>query len=189
MRVRLDDRRCLKHLIMSSILGVLMLGCSSASGNSSQQAAVASPTPDSVTRNYVALVRNYWVQLQTANGVSNGSNEAAMVCLGKVARTAPNNLQLIDPSKCRERAVAFLAVHQKFLSDLDSNPPPPKFAADDQAFRSQLPKAIGDVKAIISVAATGTNDAVLQASTAYIDAMIPIVTDALDDVDPSVVHN
>ncbi len=82
-----------------------------------------------------------------------------------------------------------IAVHQKFLSDLDSTPPPPKFAADDRAFRSQLPKAIGDMKAIISAADTGSQEAVLQATTVYVDDMIPVVTNALDDVDPSVVHN
>jgi hypothetical protein len=42
---------------------------------------------------------------------------------------------------------------------------------------------------MISVAASGSKDAVLQASTTYVDDMIPIVTDALDNVDPSVVHN
>jgi hypothetical protein len=175
-------------LAMLSILGAFVMGLSACNG-SSVQAVATSPTPDSVTRNYVALVHNYWIQIQAADQVTNGSNTAAIVCLGKVTRDAASNLQLIDAPTCRERAVASLAVHQKFLSDLDSTPPPPKFAADDQAFRSQLPKAIADVKAMISVAASGSKDAVLQASTTYVDDMIPIVTDALDNVDPSVVHN
>jgi len=82
-----------------------------------------------------------------------------------------------------------LAVHEKFLIDLDRTPPPPKFAVDDRAFRSQLPKAIADVEAMISAADTGSKDAVLQATTVYVNDMIPVVTSALDDVDPSVVHD
>jgi len=81
-----------------------------------------------------------------------------------------------------------LAVHRKFLSDLDTTWLPPEFTADDQAFRSQLPKAIADVSAMISAASTGSKEAVLQATTAYVNDMIPTVTDALDHVDPSVVH-
>lgn len=36
---------------------------------------------------------------------------------------------------------------------------------------------------------TGSKDAVLQATTAYVNDTIPTVTDALDAVDPSVVHD
>jgi len=89
---------------------------------------------------------------------------------------------------CGERAVALLANHEKFLSDLDSTPAPPKFAADDQAFRTQLPKTIADLKALIATAQTGSKQAVLQAATAYNDDMFPIITDALNDVDPLVSH-
>jgi hypothetical protein len=42
---------------------------------------------------------------------------------------------------------------------------------------------------MISAANTGSEDAVLQATIAYVNDMMPTVTDALDDVDPSVVHN
>lgn len=82
-----------------------------------------------------------------------------------------------------------LPVMEKFLADLGVTPPPPRFAADDQAFRSQLPKAIADLKALVSVAKTGNKGAVLQATATYVDAMIPTVTKALDEVDPSVAHN
>jgi hypothetical protein len=171
--------RRLKLLAAFSILGALMSGCSSASGGSPKQAVVASPTPDSTTRAYVALISNYWSDYKTAEG--NG----AQVCFGGFS----NDVQLVNPPTCRIRTVAMLAVHQKFLSDLDSTPPPPKFAADDRAFRSQLPKVIDDIRAIILAADTGSKDAVFQATTAYVDDMIPVVTNALDDVDPSVVHN
>ena|ERR1700675_2227997 len=171
--------RLLKLLVVFSILGALMVGCSSASGGSPRQAAVASPTPDIATRAYVALISNYWSDYKTAEG--NG----AQVCFGGFS----NDVQLVNPPTCRTRAVAMLAVHQKFLSDLDTTPPPPKFAGDDRAFRSRLPKAIDDMKVIISAADSGSKEAVFQATSAYVDDMIPIVTSALDDVDPSVVHN
>jgi hypothetical protein len=168
-----------KLLALFSILGALILGCSGASGGPPKQSAVASPTPDSATRAYVALISNYWSDYKTAEG--NG----AQVCFGGFS----NDVRLVNPAICRTRAVGMLAVHQKFLSDLDSTPPPPKFVADDHAFRTQLPKAIADMRAIISAADTGSQDAVLQATTVYVDDMIPVVTSALDDVDPSVVHN
>jgi hypothetical protein len=169
----------LKLLALFSILGALMLGCSSPSGGPPRQSAIASPTPDSATRAYVALISHYWSDYRAAE--ANGPE----VCFGGFS----NDVRLVNPPICRTRAVAMLAVHQKFLSDLDSTPPPPKFAADDRAFRSQLPKAIGDMRAIVSAADTGSRDAVFQATTVYVDDMIPIVTDALDDVDSSVVHN
>ncbi len=85
--------------------------------------------------------------------------------------------------------MALLAAQQKFLSGLDNTPAPPKFAADDQAFRSQIPKTIADLGAMISAADTGSKDAVLQATTTYLNDMIPTVTGAMDHVDPSVVHD
>jgi hypothetical protein len=97
-------------------------------------------------------------------------------------------VQLIDPPLCRERAAAILANEQKFLTDLDSTPPPVKFAADDQAFRTQLPQAIADLKSLIAVTETGNREAILEAATAYNNDLFPVVTDALNDVDPSVAH-
>jgi len=164
-----------------TILGALMSGCSGASGESGgspRQTAVASPTPAFATRAYVALVARYWSDYRTAEG------NAARVCWGDQF----NDVTLVNPPVCRYRAVAILAVHQKFLSDLDSTPPPPKFAADDEALRSQLPMAIADLKAMIAAADTGSKEAVMQATTTYVNDMVPVVTGALDDIDPSVVH-
>ena len=177
------------NLAMTSILCALLVGCATACGSSPTAAVAASPTADSVTRNFVALVHDYWIQIQNADQVSNGSNVAALVCLGKTSRDAISKLTLIDASRCRERAVAILAVQKKFLGDLDTTPPPAKFAAEQQTFRSQIPKAIADVNAMTSAADSGSKDAVLQATTVYVNDMIPTVTDALDTVDPSVVHN
>jgi hypothetical protein len=164
---------------------IVLVACVGSSHGSRQ---LPSPTPDVLTQNYVALVRNYWVQEQAADQVSNGSNVAATVCLGFVAPNRPNDVRLVDPSVCRDRATAILANQQRFLSDLDITPAPAKFAADDEVFRTQIPKAIADLKSLISVAATGSKDVVMQAASLYADDMNPSVTGALDDVDPSVVH-
>src|ERR1700674_2797159 len=133
------------HGVVLSALLVRFLG---ACGSSSPQAVAtsptvaASPTPDAVTLNYVALVHNYWIGWQAADGVSNGINQAAIVCLGQGMATTPQNMKVVDPAKCGARMVVLLALHKKFLKDLDSTPPPAKFASDDQVFRSQLPKLI-----------------------------------------------
>jgi hypothetical protein len=170
--------RHLNLLMLWLILGALLSGCSGGLGAPATKASAASPTSNSVTQNYVALVGLYWSDYRTAEG------NAARVCWGDQF----NDVTLVNPQVCRYRAVAILAVHQKFLSDLDRTPPPPKFVADDRALRSQLPKAIADVKAMISAADTGSNQAVMDATTTYVNDMIPVVTSALDDIDPSVVH-
>jgi hypothetical protein len=158
---------------------VLLVGCSAASGASTTASVLASPTSDSVTRNYVEMVYTYWHQYKAAEA------NAGVVCFGGGA----NELRLINPSTCRQRAVLMVAEHETFLRDLNRNLPPPKFARDDRIFRNQLPEAIADVRAMISAADTGSQDAVLVATIAYVNDMIPTVTDALDDVDPSVAHH
>lgn len=175
MQVRPENRWRLSLLIVC----VLIVGCSTAPGGSSPKALLASPTPDSITRNYVVLVYNYWLKYKAAEG------NAGVVCFGGGA----NELRLVNPSTCNERSVSMVAEHEKFLSDLNGTLPPPKFARDDRIFRSQLPEAIADVKAMISAADTGSQDAVLLATIAYVNDMIPTVTDALDDVDPAVAHH
>jgi hypothetical protein len=174
-------------LAMLSMVGAFFVVLSTACGSSPTQAVVTSPTPDTVTRNYVNLVRHFWNDILAADEVS-GGNVAARTCLGKASASSPTNMQLIDPPTCRDRIVAVLAAEQKFLNDLDTTPAPAEFAADDQAFRSRLPKAIADLKTLIAAADTGSKDAVLQASMVFVSDMFPAVGDALDHVDPSVVH-
>jgi hypothetical protein len=135
-----------RHLAVVAWLVVL----ASCGGSDATKPTIASPTPDSVATRYVALVRDYWNRYVDARG--NGG----LVCYDP---------KYVDPAMCRQRAAAVLAVHEKFLGDLDTPPPPPKFAADDQIFRSQLPKAIADVKAMISAADSNDPDAVLRATT------------------------
>lgn len=183
-----------------SILSVLLVALSTACGNSPTQAAlaspapsptpaaIASPSPDALTQKYVALIKTYWSQIQAADEATATTNVAARVCLGKVSQAAPNDVQFVNASKCRARMVVSLQVHQRFLKALQTTQAPSQFSADDQVFRTQVPKGIAHLKTLISVTATGNRDAVLQAAMTYVGDFLPLVTNALDDVDPSVLH-
>jgi hypothetical protein len=187
-----------RGLAVASILGVLLAGFSSACSSSPTQASsaspkttptvVASPTPDAATQKYVALIKSYWIQIQAADEATSATNVAAKVCLGEVSMAAPQNVQFVDPSKCRARMIAGLPVQEKFLSALKTTPAPPQFSADDQVFRSQLPKGIAALKALIAITTTGSTTAIQVAANIYVSDFIPTVTSALDDVDPSVTH-
>jgi hypothetical protein len=80
-----------------------------------------------------------------------------------------------------------LAVQQKFLSDLTATTAPAEFAGEDQAFRTQLPNTIVDLKAMISAADAGDKQAVQNASNAFVDDMGPVLA-ALDKINPSIQH-
>lgn len=160
----------------------------SCGGTTTPTAIHPSPTLDTTARDYVALIHTYWIQEQAADEASNGANVAARVCLGMDPPGTATNLQLVDPTACRERATAILANAQWFLAQLDRTPAPAKFAQDDRAFRDQLPKAIADLNALVSATQSGSKDDVVRAATAYNNDMYPVVTDALNDVDPSVRH-
>lgn len=164
------DRARVRTLAM--FVSGLLMSCSAGGGPSPKAALVA--TPDSTAAKYVALVHDYWIHYVAARA------DGAVVCW---------DARAVDPAKCRDRAAAILIVHQKLLSDLDTTPPPSTFVTDDQIFRGQLPKAIAQVKVMISAAESGDKQAIIQATTAYVDDMIPVVTSSLDHVDPSVVHS
>jgi hypothetical protein len=168
--------RPIKLLTLFSILGALILGCSGASGGSPAPAAAVSPTVDPVTQKYVDLANSYWDAHVTA------TSGAITVCLGTGTGT-----QGINPPLCRLHATAMLAVQEKFLSDLDLTPPPAKFAADDRVFRTQLPKTVADLKAMISAADAGSQQGILDASNAFLDDM-GLVLGALTHINPSVEH-
>ncbi|TMD99076.1 MAG: hypothetical protein E6I72_01745 [Chloroflexi bacterium] len=165
-----------------------LAACSGASTGTATPAATPSPARDAAAEAYVALIHNFWIEEQSADEASNGKNLAARVCLGVDPPGTPADLQLVDPAACHERAIALLATHQKFLGDLDRTPAPAKFLPDDQVFRAQIPKTIADLNRLISATQSGGKSAVLQAATAYNGDMYPSVTDALNDVDPSVRH-
>ena len=180
---------------------VAMVGLAACGGggpSSSSSSPSSSPSPDLVTTNYVVLIHNYWIQYKTAEGdldhitpsnAAFGSQDAARVCFGYASPSDAQDINLVNPPTCGKVAAAMLAVHRKFLSDLNATQAPPKFATEDQAFRMQLPKAIAGMQAMISASAGGNKQSVVDATANYISAMIPVVTDALDTVDPSVVHN
>jgi hypothetical protein len=195
-------KRCVElGLLLSAVAlaGCLQFGSAPPQPSSSSETIAASPSPDLVTKNYVALVHNYWIQYKTAegdldhiSGTSNapfGTQDAAQACFGLASPTLPQDVALVNPQTCGKLSMAMVAVHEKFLSDLNATPVPPQFAAADHAFRTQLPKAIADVNAMISASATGSKQDVLDATAAYVSTMIPIVTDALNLVDPEVLHN
>ena len=203
IRVSTEKRkRCVElGLLLSAfaLAGCMQLGSAPSQAGSSPQATPASPSPDLATKNYVALVHNYWIEYKTAegdldhiSGTNNdpfGTQDAARACFGLLSPLEAQDVQEVDPSTCGRLATAMVAVHEKFLGDLNATPAPPKFAAADQALRSQLPKAIVDIQAMISASATGDKLAVVDEPPAYVSAMMPIVTDALNLVDPAVLHN
>jgi hypothetical protein len=191
--------RRLFHTGLLSTLGGLIVVLSAACGTSPThaaapaptptQTAVASPTPDAATQKYVALIKSYWLQIQAADEATATTNVAALVCLGKVSPAAPNEVQFVDPSKCRARMLKSLVVHERFLRLLQNIAAPPQFSSDDQVFRTQIPMGIAHLKTLISVTAHGSKDAVLEAAITYVADFFPLVIDALNNVDPSVVHN
>ncbi len=153
----------------------------------STPAAHLSPSPlGTVTQHYVALAHNYWIQYKAAEG---NVQVFVRVCWGNPSALGPGDASVVDPPKCQEIGAAIVSAHESFLSNLDSTPAPPKFAADDQVLRSQLAKAIADLKAMIAAAADANREAVIQYTTAYVNDMVPRVLVALDEVDPSVVHD
>lgn len=156
---------------------IVLLACPITCGGTSTQ-AVTSPTADAATR-YVALVHNYWIQYKKAEGDIPG---LIRVC------GYYSSLSDVQPSVCRTRIAAILPPHEKFLSALDTTPTPPQFAADDQAFRTQLPIAISHLKATMAAADTGNAQQVSDEVEAYVEAMIPLFPH-LDHVDPTIAHN
>jgi len=186
---------------MVAIVGLAACGggSPSSSGSAAEKSPSRSPSADVVTTTYVALIHNYWIQYKTAEGdldhISGtssapfGNQDAARVCFGLASPTAAQDLNLVDPPSCAKLSAAMLTTHQKFLSDLNRTQAPPRFAAEDEALRTQLPKVIVDMQAMISASASGNKQSVVNATATYVSAMIPIVTDALNSVDPSVIHN
>ena len=164
----------MKKTMLLPIVWVALAACSS-SGSSGAAPASAG---------YVAMVHSYWADLQAADGISGGVNLAAQTCLG----AGGAGTDLVDPPKCRARAVALVAVQQKFLSDLATVAVPQPFAREDHILRTKLPTVISDLDALIAACDTGNKDKVVAAANVYVGDMIPDVTAALDTIDPTVVH-
>jgi hypothetical protein len=146
----------------------LLVACA---GRPGQPAAASSPTHDTGVQRYVALVHDFWSHYLASE------QNAGDVCLRHV-----------DLHVCAERGQAMIPVLQKFLTDLDTTPVPANFAADDANFRRQLPSAISHLKGAVEAALANNEATFTQDINAYVGDMVPVVTDSLDHVDPTVVH-
>jgi len=75
-----------------------------------------------------------------------------------------------------------IAVWERFLKDLNATSVAPKFKADVAIIRSQLPKGIDDLRAMVAAAAAGDKSAMQKAAENYIGDLVPTVTDPLGDI-------
>ena len=166
----------------------LLVAMACGSSSVSVERSAASATPDAATRAYIALVRAYWADLHAADVASVGSDVDAKACLGEMSPSSPRDVHVVEPQICRAYAVATLAANEKFLANLETLYAPPKFASDDRAFRANVTKANSDLKALIAACDGPNPQAIIDTMWAYAGDMMPDVTNALDDVDPSVAH-
>ncbi|HEX2681606.1 MAG TPA: hypothetical protein VHQ03_09970 [Candidatus Dormibacteraeota bacterium] len=160
---------------IAPILCSAIIGSSIACGSTGAH-SVSSPAADPSSR-YVGLVHNYWIQYKKAEGdIPSFADECGYYSTK------------VQPSVCRPRIAAILPVHEKFLADLDVTPAPAQFAADDQAFRTQLPIAIAHLRATIVAADAGNAQSVSAEVEAYVETMVHLFPN-LDHVDPSITHD
>jgi len=159
--------------VIVSIIGVALCACS---GGTSSPTTKASPTVDSVTQNYLAVVNGFWQDHVIA------TSGALQVCVGTGTGTERVNAPL-----CRQRGAAMLAAQEKFFGDLVDTPAPAKLANEDRTFHERLPQTIADLKAMISASEMGNKEAIQMAANAYIADMQPIL-EALDVISPAVQH-
>jgi hypothetical protein len=152
------------------------------------QRTTGSPAPDEVNQAYLAVIRAYWADLHVADNAADGSDVDAKACLGEDSPTSPSDVRVVEPQICRAYAVATLAATEKFLANLEAIQAPAKFATDDRVFRTHIPMAISDLKTLVAACGSPDRQAIIDAMWAFAHEMIPDVTNALDDVDPSVTH-
>lgn len=167
-------RRRARLTLVAVAAGVSILACSDSNAASH---ASTSPTVDSATVRYLALVNGFWTDHVRA------TNGAVVACLG----SSPGTTNGINPSRCKTAAIAMLAVQSKFTADLATVTAPTQFATEDQTFRTQLPIANADLTALIAVCDGQDPSGIKNASETYISDMGPIL-DALDELTPGVEH-
>lgn len=178
-------RAVLRPAVMISASALLgACGQSSAPPSLSSQPS-ASESIDPVTRAYVSLVQDWWNRHKAAAETPPNIVEA---CSGRGGNASAHDPNLVDSAQCAARASAILPIDEQFLADLDRTPAPPQFSEQDGVFRIQLPKVIADVRSMLGAATAGNRPAVIQYFLAYGADILPKVTDALDQVDPSVAH-
>jgi hypothetical protein len=176
------------HRLAAAIGAVLLVTSACGSSSVSGQRSAASPTSDEATQAYVALIRAYWGDLHIADVTMDGADVDAKACLGEMSPTSPSDVHVVQPQICLAYAMATLAANQKFLAGLDTVQAPAKFAADDRVFRTDIPKAISDLKTLVAACDGPNRQPIIDAMWTFAKDMIPEVTNALDDVDPSVTH-
>ena len=178
-----------RAMLAVALLALFGVACGGSPTPTAATSPSASPTADSATLAYVALIRNYWEGIKAADNWQGSFNEAALACLGERTASSPTDVALVDPPRCRIRAFAILANHQKFLSDLNATVAPARFRNDDRVFKANVPLAIAAVQKLIGVCAGSDKQAVVDASNVYIGIMFSSVLPAMDDVDPSTHHD
>lgn len=178
-----------RSLLAVALLAVLGVACGGSPTPTAATSPSASPTADSATLAYVALIRGYWEGIKAADNWQGSFNEAALACLGERTASSPTDVALVDPARCRVRAIAILANQQKFLRDLNATVAPARFRDDDRVFKTNVPLAIAAVRKLIDVCAGGDKQAVVDAANVYVGIMFSSVLPAMDDVDPSTHHD
>ena len=121
----------------------------------------AAPSPDSL----VTLVHSYHDEYVAARG--DGYDYCVVT---------------MDALNCHDRGVAMIAVWERFLKDLSTTPVAPKFVTDVATIRSQLPKGVDDLRAMVAAAEAGDKTAMQNEANKYVGDMVPTVTDPLGDI-------
>lgn len=177
---------CLAVGVIAVLIAASLGACGGSPG--APASPVSSPSPDSATQTYVAVIRAYWSDLHVADYAADGSDVDAKACLGEISPTSPSDVNVVEPQVCRAYAVATLVATKKFLATLDAIQAPAKFAADDRVFRSHIPVAINDLDTLVTACGGPDRQAIIDAMWTFAHEMIPDVTNALDDVDATVTH-
>ena len=170
------------------LTALFCVACGSSSTPAAATSSSAAPTTDAVTQTYVALVKAYWSGEVAADGNSGNINVASRACLGTISNNAAPDEHLVETATCHERGVLILANQENFLAGLKGTIAPEQFAADDLIFRREVPRAIVALEAMNAAAAAGKQQATFDAANGYVSIMVPSVTGAMDDVDPSTQH-
>ncbi len=178
---------------VAATLGVVLAaatacGTTSTPGGPNLPGPSGSPALSAADHAYVDLIRGYWADLHVADITAAGQDVDAKACLGELGPTSPQDVKVVEPQVCRAYAVATMTASQKFLATLGAIQAPGAFSADDQVFRTHIPIAISDLKALITACDGQSRRAIIDAMWAFAREMIPDVTNALDDVEPSVKH-
>ena len=142
-------------------LACFVLATAACGASSETSGASSAPSPDRL----VAIAHAYHDEYVAARG------DGYSYCVVEPA-----------PQSGHDRGVAMIAVWERFLKALNAAPVAPKFKADVAIIRSQLPKGVDDLRAMVAAAAAGDQSAMRSAAESYVGDMVPTVTDSLGDI-------